>query len=132
MTQEHETVAKCHAAIFDYAEHVMPFKNRCSGKWTESVVSDHEFPDGDSLAVALSEIEHWADRRYKQRVGKTDELTGQKQDTQIKRVHIPYGYARKVYWQLNECLEKLGLAADLDNKTFDTKNDDPGLIHGDG
>jgi hypothetical protein len=131
MTQEHQTVAKCHAAVLDYAEHVEPFRHRCAGKWNEEITPAHRFPDGDSLPVVLSEIEQWADRRYEHEVGKTDELTGQKQDLQIQRVHIPSGYARKAYRKLNACLEQLQLAADLENPTFDTKNDDPGLIHGD-
>lgn len=112
MTQEHQTVAKCHAAVLDYAEHVEPFQYRCAGKWTEEIFRDHEFPDGDTLPVVLSEIEEWADRRYEQSVGRRDELTGAVRDTELRRVHLPTAYARGVYRQLNSCLEQLNMAAD--------------------
>lgn len=112
MTQEHQTVAQCHAAVLDYAEHVEPFKNRCAGKWTEQIDTDHEFPDGDTLPVVLAEIEDWADRRYEQRVGSKNELTGRKREQQIRRVHLPTAYARGAFRQLNTCLEQLKLAAD--------------------
>ena len=112
MTQEHQTVAQCHAAVLDYAELVRPYKNRCAGKWTESIREPHEFADGSTLAVCLAEIEEWADRRYSERVGQTHELTGRKKDHRIRRVHIPTGYVRDLYNQLNDCRERLQLAAD--------------------
>lgn len=112
MTQEHQTVAKCHAAVLDYAEHVAPFEYRCAGKWTEAIVREHKFPDGDTLPVVLSELEAWADRRYEHQVGHKDELTGRKTETKIRRVHLPTAYSRQVYNQLNECLEQLNMAAD--------------------
>jgi hypothetical protein len=112
MTQEHQTVAKCHAAVLDYAEHIEPFENRCAHKWTEQIEPSHEFPDGDTLPVVLSEIEEWADRRYAERVGETHELTGRKETERYYRVHLPSAYARACFRQLNDCREILKLAAD--------------------
>lgn len=125
MTQEHQTVAKCHAAVLDYAEHVEPFEYRCAGKWTEEIVPAHKFPDGDTLPVVLSELEEWADRRYEQRVGRKDELTGRKERTELRRVHLPTAYARQAFRQLNGCLEQLNLAADppTPERTVDSAED---------
>lgn len=125
MTQEHQTVARCHAAVLDYAEHIEPFQYRCAGKWTESIRQPHQFPDGDELPVALSELEKWADRRYEETVGRRDELTGVKQDQRVRRVHIPTAYAREAYIQLNDCMEQLNLAADppTPERTVDDADD---------
>jgi hypothetical protein len=130
MTQEHQTVAQCHAAVLDYAQHIRPFRNRCSNKWTERIEQPHEFPEGDTLPVVLSELEQWADRRYKLKVGARHELTGRQEKTEYRRVHLPPAYARKCFIQIDECRERLKLAVDLENHTFDTENDDPGLTHG--
>jgi len=112
MTQEHRTVAQCHAAVLDYAEHIEPFKNRCSMKWTEEIEPPHEFPNGETLPVVLSELEQWADRRYEQTVGKRHELTGRQRETEYQRVHIPTAIARECFRKLNACREMLKLAAD--------------------
>jgi len=129
MTQEHQTVAQCHAAVLDYAEHVEPYENRCSHIWTEAIRQPHEFPDGDELPVVLREIERWADMRYEESVGRTDELTGQQERTRLRRVHLPTGYARQTFRQLNRCVEFLKLGADIENRTFPTEEKDPGLQH---
>lgn len=131
MTTEHQTVAQCHAAVLDYCEHVEPFKHRCAGQWTEEIAPEHTFPDGDALPVVLSEIEAWADRRYTESVGGSHELTGRSTDQKLRRVHIPTAYARGAFRQLNKCLEQLQLSVELDNRNYDTKNNDPGLTHGD-
>jgi len=125
MTQEHQIAATCHAAVLDYAEHIQPFKYRCAGKWTEEIRSDHEFPDGDTLPVVLSEIEKWADRRYEHRVGSTHELTGKQRTQTVRRVHLPTAYARQVYIQLNDCMEQLNMAADppTPERTVDDPDD---------
>jgi len=112
MTREHQTVARCHAAVLDYAEHVEPFANRCSDAWCREIAT-HEFPDGDTLSVALEEIEQWADRRYEIEKTSVHELTGRNSDTEYRRVHLPTTYARQCFRTLNECLEQLQLAADL-------------------
>lgn len=111
MTQEHLTVAQCHAAVLDYAGHIKPFKNRCSMKWTQEVAQPYEFPDGETLDVVLKELDEWADRRYKQTVGKQHELTGRQKETEYRRVHLPTAYSRACFEQLNECRESLQLAA---------------------
>lgn len=131
MTREHQTVAQCHAAVLDYAEHVEPFRNRCAGFWTEQIEPDHEFPDGNTLPVNLKELEAWADRRYREQVGTTHELTGRAEDTKLRRVHLPTAYTRQAFRQLNKCLEQLQLSVQLENPTYNTKEDDPGLTHGD-
>jgi hypothetical protein len=112
MTQEHQTVAQCHAAVLDYAEHIEPFKNRCAGLWTEEIEPPHEFPEGETLPVVLKELEEWADRRYELQVGTRHELTGCSRDTEYRRVHIPTAYARECFRKLNDCRERLKLAAD--------------------
>ena len=112
MTREHQTVAKAHAWVLDYAEHVEPFQNRCPKKWTEDFDRPHEFPNGEQLELALCDIEEWSDIRYQIEVGDKHELTGNKQSTEYRRVHMPTGAARKAFRQLNACLEKLNLAAD--------------------
>jgi hypothetical protein len=112
MTQEHQTVAQCHAAVLDYAEHIEPFKNRCSRKWTEQIEPPHEFPDGETLPVVLSELETWADRRYEETVGDRHELTGRQKRQEYCRVHIPTAYVREAFRKLNDCREMLKLAAD--------------------
>lgn len=112
MTREHQTVAQCHAAVLDYAEHVEPFKYRCMGEWTESITTAHTFPDGTEMPVVLSEIEDWADRRYEERVGTKHELTGQLREQKLRRVHLPTAYARGAFRKLNKCLEQLKLSAD--------------------
>jgi len=129
MTREHQTVAQCHAAVLDYAELIRPFKNRCAGKWTQELYHPHEFPDGDTLDIVLSEIESWSDRLYTERVGEEHELTGRKKQQKLRRVHIPSSYSRAFYNQLNDCRERLQLAADLENRTFPTEEEDPGLTH---
>lgn len=113
MNTEHQTVAQAHAAVLDYAEHVEPFQNRCSRLWTEEIVKPHEFPDGETLDVALAEIEDWADRRYVIETENKHELTGRSKDSEYRRVHLPTKYSRECYRQLNKCLEKLNLAAEL-------------------
>lgn len=112
MTREHKTVAQFHAMVLDYAEHVRPFKNRCAGHWTEEIASPHRFPDGSTLPVVLSEIETWADRRYREPDGTTHELTGRTRTYTIRRVHLPTKYARMAMGQLDKCLEQLKLSAD--------------------
>ena len=112
MTQEHRTVAQCHAAVLDYAEHVEPFANRCSDPWTREIATFH-FPDGDSLSISLEELEQWADRRYEIEEKTVDELTGTTTETEYRRVHLPTKYSRECFRALNECLENLELAADL-------------------
>jgi hypothetical protein len=112
MTQEHQTVAQCHAAVLDYAEHIEPFKNRCADLWTKQIEPPHEFPDGETLPVVLSELERWADRRYALQVQTEHELTGQQQDNEFRRVHIPTAYARECFRKLNDCRERLKLTAD--------------------
>lgn len=112
MSQEHQTVAQCHAAVLDYAEHIEPFQNRCAGLWTEEIEPPHEFPEGETLQVVLSELEDWADRRYELQVGTRHELTGRSRDTEYRRVHIPTAYARECFRKLNDCRERLKLAAD--------------------
>lgn len=131
MTREHQTVAQCHAAVLDYAELIRPFKNRCADKWTESLFVEHQFPDDDTLPVVLSEIESWSDRLYTERVGEEHELTGRKKRHRLRRVHIPSSYSRAFYNQLNECRERLQLAAEIENRTYPTEQKDPGLTHGD-
>lgn len=125
MSTEHQTVAKCHAAVLDYAEHVEPFRHRCAGKWTEQIAPDHVFPDGNTLAINLKEIEAWADRRYREPVGTTHELTGRATDHKIRRVHLPTQYVRQAFRQLNRCLEQLNLSADppTPERTVDDPND---------
>ncbi|RAW44090.1 hypothetical protein DQW50_16340 [Halorubrum sp. 48-1-W] len=112
MSREHQTVAQCHAAVLDYAEHIEPFRNRCSHAWTERIQPPHAFPDGSQLPVVLAELEEWADRRYEEPVGSKHELTGRKQDVELRRVHLPTEYARGAFRQLNKCREQLKLSAD--------------------
>ena len=112
MTREHQTVAKAHAWVLDYAEHVEPFRNRCSRVWTEDFEDPYQFRGGEELELALSELEEWADLRYEVSVGRRHELTGKSQRTEYRRVHLPSGAARSAFRQLNACLEKLNLAAD--------------------
>ena len=117
MTQEHLTVAKCHAAVLDYAEHVEPFANTCSGLWTEDIAQPFVFPDEEALDICLDEIEAWSDRRYEVTVGGKHELTGASVETEYRRVHLPTYYCRLSFRQLNRCLEKLSLAVDLPEET---------------
>jgi len=131
MSDEHKTIAKSHAAILDYAEHVEPFKNRCSHLWTQSIHSDYVFPDGERLPIALADLHRWADLKYDLSTGGDHELKGESTDVKYYRVHIPTRYARLAHRQLNKCLDRLQLAVDLENPTFNTKEDDPGLTHGD-
>ncbi|MDR9381767.1 MAG: hypothetical protein RI560_08890, partial [Natronomonas sp.] len=35
MTREHRTVARAHATVLDYVEHLEPYKNRCADLWTK-------------------------------------------------------------------------------------------------
>ena len=112
MTREQQTVAKAHARVLDYAEHVEPYEYRCAHLWTEDFTDPHTFPDGETLELALSEIEEWADLRYEIDVGGAHELTGSQKRTEYRRVYLPTAYSRMAFRQLNECLEKLKLAAD--------------------
>lgn len=131
MTREHKTVAQFHAMVLDYAEHVRPFKNRCASYWTEQIAPPHQFDDGNTLPVVLSELHKWADRRYREPDGTTHELTGRTRTYRVRRVHLPTRYARMAMTQLDKCLERLKLSVDLENRTFNTEENDPGLTHGD-
>lgn len=131
MTQEHKTVARSHAAVLDYAEHVEPFSNRCSHLWTQALTGEYAFPDGETLPLALHELHRWADLKYDVATGGEHELEGEATEVEYYRVHIPTRYARLAHRQLNKCLDRLQLAVDLDNPTYNTKEDDPGLTHGD-
>jgi hypothetical protein len=131
MTREHETVAQTHAALLDYVEHIEPYSARCAGLWTVEVVDPHEFPSGETLPVVLSELEEWADMRYEEETSVGGELNPRKTETEIQRVHLPSAYARAAFNQANKCVERLKLGLDIENRTAPTRQQDPGLQHGD-
>jgi len=112
MTREHKTVAKTHASVLDYAEHIEPYSERCIEPWTRQIAT-FEFPDGEELDICLSEIEQWADLRFEQKTTAKDELCGRKEDYEHRRVHLPTMYSRECFRLLNKCLGELHLAADL-------------------
>ncbi len=112
MTTEHKTVAKTHAAVLDYAEHVEPFSDRCIEPWTKQIAV-FEFPDREELDICLAEIEDWADLRFEEETTTKNELSGRKVEYEHQRVHIPTKYSRECFRLLNDCLGELKLAADL-------------------
>jgi len=116
MTPEHQSVAQLHAAVLDYSEHVEPYSHRLDigddGLWSAKL-GEFEFPDGETLPVILGKLDEWADLRYEEETTTVGELEGHSTTTEHKRVYLPTAYARTVFRQLNQCLEEIDLAADL-------------------
>jgi len=121
MTPAHKAAAKAHAAIFDYFEHVEPYSYRLDigedGLWSEKL-GEFEFPDGEKLPIMLGKLDEWADLRYKEETTAVSELEGRSTTTEIKRVYLPPAYVRTVFRQLNECTDKIDLAADLPEPSY--------------
>ena len=109
----HKSVAKLHASVLDYAEHVSPYQDSCFQLWSEHL-DTHTLPDGETLDVSLSSIGDWKSQLYEIEEQTQHELTGSQTTTEVRRVYIAPKYGRVLYEQLDKCIEHLGLAAHLE------------------
>lgn len=125
MGYEQRAAAKAHAALTDYAAHVEPYRNRCFGIWTDEIdASPHEFFEGDTMDVCLDGLPEWTSKLYEVESWEKHELTGRSKETEKKRVLLPVRYVDPLYRKLNECLERLDLAAEIEPPDHQTTASD--------
>jgi len=129
MTKTHEVAAKIHAAVLDYHEHIEPFTHELLNSrdgvgnddmgsdgnlWTEHLHSVH-IKEGKIRRVRLGKLqEQWAAEQVSLEFGVDDGAHGERVVEQPRRVLLPLAAARKCHRQLNQCVEVLNLAVQID------------------
>ena len=121
-SRHYDPLKGLHTSIIDYSDQIRPYRKRVNGEWEETLYSV-ESPFAEE--ISLAKLPKWRKRTISFQQEQSSAISGSSQSVVQQRVWIPPLAASECYYQLNDIVEELKLAAELPEPEFDPETEPP-------